>query len=86
MPIQAPSTKTSDEGGMDSRLFLSRTFHRILEHPLGLVRLIIVLTSILAFGVVAYDLVTDRQRTEQAALPSFWQWPVMKTALWAWSR
>jgi PAS domain-containing protein len=32
------------------------------------VRLIIVLTSILAFGVVAYDLVTDRQRTEQAAL------------------
>ena len=61
MPIQAPSTKTSDEGGMDSRLFLSRTFHRILEHPLGLVRLIIVLTSILAFGVVAYDLVTDRQ-------------------------
>jgi hypothetical protein len=53
---------------MDSRLFLSRTFHRILEHPLGLVRLIIVLTSILAFGVVAYDLVTDRQRTEQAAL------------------
>ena len=55
---------------MDSRLFLSRTFHRILEHPLGLVRLIIVLTSILAFGVVAYDLVTDRQRTEQAALDS----------------
>jgi hypothetical protein len=34
------------------------------------VRLIIVLTSILAFGVVAYDLVTDRQRTEQAALDS----------------
>ena len=26
--------------------------------------------SILAFGVVAYDLVTDRQRTEQAALDS----------------
>ncbi|TXH81105.1 diguanylate cyclase [Thauera aminoaromatica] len=53
---------------MDSRLFLSRTFHRVLEPPLSLVRLIIVLTSILAFGVVAYDLVTDRQRTEQAAL------------------
>lgn len=53
---------------MDARLFLSRIFHRFLEPPLSLVRLLIVLTSILAFGVVSYDLVTDRQRTEQAAL------------------
>ncbi|MDD3328390.1 MAG: diguanylate cyclase [Zoogloea sp.] len=53
---------------MDARLFLSRIFHRFLEPPLSLVRLLIVLSSILAFGVVSYDLVTDRQRTEQAAL------------------
>jgi len=53
---------------MDARLFLSRIFHRFLKPPLSLVRLLIVLSSILAFGVVSYDLVTDRQRTEQAAL------------------
>lgn len=52
---------------MDARLFLSRILHRLIEHPLSLARLIIVLTSILGFGVVSYDLITDRQRTEQAA-------------------
>ena len=53
---------------MNSPFFLSRAFRRLLEQPLSLVRLIIVLTSILGFGVVSYDLVTDRQRSEQAAL------------------
>ena len=58
---------------METRHFLLGPLRRLVGHPLGLIRLIIVLASLLTFGVVYHDLTSDWQRAEQAAIAAIRQ-------------